>query len=305
MDSANANKDIFTWTDSEVELLLECIKSFASNCMFEGKDWEGIKSKYEKIRSIFVEQYPKPDSNTNNTEDYPKFASLDSVTKERISGKIKSLRLNIQGAIASSTFREDMENEESFQSSGESLITDEFTCNTSGSTCDSLAEGSDPEISVTRSSEPHTLVQNQTGERRDRISRFLQDEREKRMTPKMSFEKQQLKYMKEDMEFKKRVAEKGEETDKELLNEAKKMRLSMEGMTNAMGNCFNMMQQMLQMPIQQQYSQPFFHPEMRQQAMYMHNMQQVGTFMHPSNSGATHQTPANDEESYSSLMQKD
>eukprot|EP00794_Sanderia_malayensis_P019648 gene19648-21591_t len=280
MDSANANKDIFTWTDSEVELLLECIKSFASNCMFEGKDWEGIKSKYEKIRSIFVEQYPKPDSNTNNTEDYPKFASLDSVTKERISGKIKSLRLkykkavdlnkrsgggrlvmtfydlcceiwggapatnSIQGAIASSTFREDMENEESFQSSGESLITDEFTCNTSGSTCDSLAEGSDPEISVTRSSEPHTLVQNQTGERRDRISRFLQDEREKRMTPKMSFEKQQLKYMKEDMEFKKRVAEKGEETDKELLNEAKKMRLSMEGMTNAMGNCFNMMQQM-------------------------------------------------------------
>eukprot|EP00794_Sanderia_malayensis_P010319 gene10319-11390_t len=223
MDSANANKDIFTWTDSEVELLLECIKSFASNCIFEGKDWEGIKSKYEKIRSIFVEQYPKPDSNTNNTEDYPKFASLDSVTEERISGKIKSLRLkykkavdlnktsgggrlamtfydlcseiwggapatnSIQGAIASSTFRDDVESEESFQSSGESPITEEITC-----------------------------------ERRDRIARFLQDEPEKRIIPKMSFEKQQLKYMKENMEFKKRVAERGEETDKELLSEAKK-----------------------------------------------------------------------------------
>eukprot|EP00794_Sanderia_malayensis_P019550 gene19550-21482_t len=192
MDSANANKDIFTWTDSEVELLLECIKSFASNY---------------------------------------------SVTKERISGKVKSLRLkykkavdlnnrsgggrlvmifydlcceiwggapatnSIQGAIASSTFRDDVENEESFQSSDESPITEEITCNTSGSTCDSAAEGCDPEISVTRSSEPHILVQNQTGERTDRIACFLQDERERRMTPKISFEKQQLKYMKEDMEF--------------------------------------------------------------------------------------------------------
>ena len=41
-------KEVFTWTDCEVELLLESVKVFASSCLFEGKDWEGVKSKYEK-----------------------------------------------------------------------------------------------------------------------------------------------------------------------------------------------------------------------------------------------------------------
>ena len=34
-------------------------------CLYEGKDWEGIKSKYDKIRVIFVERYPKADDEGN------------------------------------------------------------------------------------------------------------------------------------------------------------------------------------------------------------------------------------------------
>ncbi len=49
MADKNKVNDSFSWTDSEIKLLLECVKDFASECIFEDKDWEGIKSKYEKI----------------------------------------------------------------------------------------------------------------------------------------------------------------------------------------------------------------------------------------------------------------
>ena len=44
--------ETFSWTDPEIELPLEAVKVFASNCMFNGTDWESGKSKYEKIREI-------------------------------------------------------------------------------------------------------------------------------------------------------------------------------------------------------------------------------------------------------------
>ena len=99
-------KDNFNWTDSEIELLLKCVKIFASNCMYEGKDWEGIKSKYDKVREIFIERYPSgsPDSdNTNNeevdSEDFPKSSSLHSFTKERVAAKVKNVRKNFKKAV--------------------------------------------------------------------------------------------------------------------------------------------------------------------------------------------------------------
>jgi hypothetical protein len=55
---AKGRKKVFTWTDSEVELLLESVKVFSTNCSFEGKDWESVKSKYEKIHQLFAERYP-------------------------------------------------------------------------------------------------------------------------------------------------------------------------------------------------------------------------------------------------------
>ena len=37
-----------TWTDSEIELLLEEVKAFASENIYNGIDCEGVKSKYNK-----------------------------------------------------------------------------------------------------------------------------------------------------------------------------------------------------------------------------------------------------------------
>ncbi len=95
---AKGRKEVFTWTDSEVELLLESVKVFSTNCSFEGKDWESVKSKYEKIRQLFAERYPNSPPEVTS-EEYPKSQCLDSVTKDRIAAKLKSIRKNYKKAV--------------------------------------------------------------------------------------------------------------------------------------------------------------------------------------------------------------
>ena len=51
----NRMENIFTRTESEIELLSERTTKFAPNRIFQGMDWEGVKTKYERIRSMFVE----------------------------------------------------------------------------------------------------------------------------------------------------------------------------------------------------------------------------------------------------------
>ena len=62
--------ETFSWTDSEIELLLEAVKVFASNCMFNDTDWESVKSKYEKNREIVVDCYPKLKEGKPSNPDY-------------------------------------------------------------------------------------------------------------------------------------------------------------------------------------------------------------------------------------------
>ena len=39
-DNKEANKDIFSWSDDEIQLLLIAAIYFKSQCEFEGMDWE-------------------------------------------------------------------------------------------------------------------------------------------------------------------------------------------------------------------------------------------------------------------------
>ena len=43
------------WTDSEVELLLETVKGYASECHYKSVDWESVKAKYEKNHQYFYQ----------------------------------------------------------------------------------------------------------------------------------------------------------------------------------------------------------------------------------------------------------
>ena len=111
-------------------------------------------------------------------------------------------------------------------------------------------------IQVSQASKP-SEQQSDPNDRRAKIAKFLKDEREKRMTPKVSFESQQLKYLKDDIEIKRKLAEKDDEAEKELLIEAKRMRSTMEDMSKAMTNCFQMMTNILQGQMKPQvYHQP-------------------------------------------------
>ncbi len=87
-------EEIFVWTDAEVELLLEVVKAFVSDCSFDGQDWEGCKAKYEKIRKKFIERYPKEQS-----EAFPKSLSLETISKDRICIKVKTIRGNFKKAV--------------------------------------------------------------------------------------------------------------------------------------------------------------------------------------------------------------
>ena len=94
MGKEKTTEDIFAWTDHEIELLLETVKSYSSQCSYEGKDWESIKSKYDKIKELFTESYPK-----ESEEEFPKLSVLDSITKERVAAKVKQLRVKYKKAV--------------------------------------------------------------------------------------------------------------------------------------------------------------------------------------------------------------
>ena len=99
--TAKQKGETFTWTDGEVELLLEAVKDYASECHYKGIDWESVKAKYEKITNIFIERYPKSKDGKPTNDDYPKSKSLDKFTKERVSAKLKAIRQKYKKAVDS------------------------------------------------------------------------------------------------------------------------------------------------------------------------------------------------------------
>eukprot|EP00112_Aurelia_sp_Birch-Aquarium-sp1_P018810 Seg4545.3 transcript_id=Seg4545.3/GoldUCD/mRNA.D3Y31 product="hypothetical protein" protein_id=Seg4545.3/GoldUCD/D3Y31 len=244
-------EDAFIWTDNEVELLLECVKVFASDCLFEGKDWEGIKSKYDKIRGLFRERYPKVNNNECEIdEEFPKSLPLDTITKERIAAKVKNLRKNYKkavdlgkrsgggrivmtyydlcndiwaGAPATRSIEGGIDSSIPAFSNEESQF--DGPCESSDATTLDTEENSGEESSSSADTAlipktPKNVVQ-QSG-RREKIEKFLSDQRERKMAPKISIESQQLNCLKEDLALKRKVSEQGEAIEKEFLAEAKK-----------------------------------------------------------------------------------
>ena len=79
----------FNQTDDEIRLLLEVCFDFKAESDYKGVNWESKRTKYEQIKSKFCEQYPEVEN-----EKVPCTNDLDSITKERVSAKLKSVRTN-------------------------------------------------------------------------------------------------------------------------------------------------------------------------------------------------------------------
>lgn len=89
-------KKEFVWTDDEAELLLNVANEYKVVKASESVDWESIKSKYEDITERFIAALP---NEPVSQKDYPH--SKDSITKQIVSSKLKSIRLKFRQAVDS------------------------------------------------------------------------------------------------------------------------------------------------------------------------------------------------------------
>ena len=66
----------FSWTDDELQLLLEASLDFKSKCEFQGETWESKRSKYKNILDIMLKRYPKYQEKYPNKEKLNKDRSI-------------------------------------------------------------------------------------------------------------------------------------------------------------------------------------------------------------------------------------
>ena len=83
-----AEKVEFSWSDDEIQLLLMSALDFKAQCEFEGVDWESKRSKYEQIFEIVTKEYP----------DGEHYQNKKSMTKDRVTAKLKSIRTGFKKA---------------------------------------------------------------------------------------------------------------------------------------------------------------------------------------------------------------
>ena len=87
----NGKASDFNWSDDEIH---EVCFDFKAESDYEGVNWESKRTKYEQIKSKFCEQYPEVED-----EKFPRCKDLDSITKERVSAKLKSIRTNFKKTV--------------------------------------------------------------------------------------------------------------------------------------------------------------------------------------------------------------
>ncbi len=67
--AAEAADKNFTWSDEEINLLLNVVIDYKARKAGEGVNWETVRSKYEDVTKIFLEKYPHNDK--GNSPDVP------------------------------------------------------------------------------------------------------------------------------------------------------------------------------------------------------------------------------------------
>ena len=56
----------FSFTDDEIQLLLEVCIEYKAKREYSDVDWESVRNKYEQIQEKLIQQYPK-----NATDGFP------------------------------------------------------------------------------------------------------------------------------------------------------------------------------------------------------------------------------------------
>ena len=86
----------FQWTDDEIQLLLEATQNLKVEEDHKGLNWEAKRNKYDWIRALIIENYPK----AGDSEKYPNYDIVEAViTKNRVSAKLKKIRAQFKKAV--------------------------------------------------------------------------------------------------------------------------------------------------------------------------------------------------------------
>ena len=80
----------YSWTDHELQLLLQAALDYKVKCEFNAESWETKRQKYEYIFDILMKEYP------DEKEKYP---NKEKMNKKRIVAKLKSIRSRFKKAI--------------------------------------------------------------------------------------------------------------------------------------------------------------------------------------------------------------
>jgi hypothetical protein len=75
-----AKKTIFTWSDEQISLLLECTLDFKAECLKENTDFESVRTKYNDIAKKLQQQG-------------------ENIDKERVGAKLKKIRASYKEAV--------------------------------------------------------------------------------------------------------------------------------------------------------------------------------------------------------------
>ena len=255
-DDKEAKKDIFSWSDDEIQLLLIITLDFKSRCGFKGMNWESKISKYERIFELMMKQYPMTVS-----ENYQNKNLLNKVC---ITAKLKSIRTGFKkaaDAVKKSggdrvvfTFYDLCAN---LWGGSPAVTSLPYGVDTSGQNRDNETEGNEPQsptyfpqtetnpeslvaddqedlVDVERDDKIHNETKDKgnenvrTGkselskvnkaatERRQDVKNMLKNRKDKEMAAKLGTESQLLQICRDDLDFNKKILEKIDESDKEF-----------------------------------------------------------------------------------------
>ena len=90
-------RQITSWSNDEVKLLLSSTMDFKTSSEMENIDCESCRSKYQDIHEKFVEHYPTPEEAKALRKEYPH--SRTQMAKAIVTSKLKTIRQKYHLAV--------------------------------------------------------------------------------------------------------------------------------------------------------------------------------------------------------------
>ncbi|XP_047237960.1 tripartite motif-containing protein 15-like [Girardinichthys multiradiatus] len=247
-----AGAQIFTWSDEEVQLLLQVTLKYKTTKFEENIDWESCQSKYADIYKDYLEQYPV--NGGAEGKDFPHVKS--AITKAQVISKLKAVRGKYRRAV------------DSGRRSGHGRVVLIFfelckqiwggspatsTLEFGIETADFEARTEDTTPSDSRSSTPHSEcneVSTAVKSRREMLQTKLRNQRQDRLKKRLNSDPA----LQEDLQIKRRMMDLLEESERRNAERLNKITETMENMTNCIKEGFSLLAPMMTQPQQPLYT---------------------------------------------------